>query len=340
MKKTILLLSAMVAMTACSNDETLEVTTPQAITFSNAFVDNSTRAALDGSYTKELIQSFQVYGTITNASQATANIFKGTTVSKSGTDWTYSPAQYWIPGNTYNFTAIVDGNVENVTEVNTDNDDGMPVSINLNDASQQKDILYAKADAISDVTTCYNTPVEFTFSHLLAKAKFTVKNSIPSTTTGYTYKVSDVKIINAAKSGVYTIGTGWSVTTLSETYNLEFGNIVETASDGGAEATAIANTNTSGLESNWERLMIPVTNTAITVSFKSELYINGVLVQTKENETVQATNVTLDAGHAYNFVISLGAPGNPITFTVHALTDWETDHNDDNTDNDETPLNE
>lgn len=332
MKKTILLLATMAAMTtACTNDETLEVTTPQAITFSNVFIDNATRAAIDNSYSNQnMFTAFDVYGTITNSSQETANIFKQEKVEKKGTDWSYSEAntQYWIPGNTYNFTAIVNGNIENVTQVVAeDASNGMPTAINLSDASKQNDILLAELEEPIAYTSGAET-VEFTFKHILAKAKFTVKNAI-TTDNGYSYKVSNVQITDATKNGFYTIDNGWEAATTPETYNVEFGNIVETVDETGADASDIA----YGLsyESNWERLLIPASNATINVSFKQELFKSNVLIETKETVTAHATNVTLEAGHAYNFYIELGNPGEPIKFSVKDITGWDTDINEDET---------
>ena len=332
MKKTIFLLATMAAMTtACTNDETLEVTTPQAITFSNVFIDNATRTAIDNSYSNEnMFSAFDVYGTITNSSNETANIFKQEVVTNNNDTWKYDEAntQYWIPGNTYNFTAIVGGNIENVTSVEAENaSNGMPTAINLSDASKQNDILLATLEEPIVYTSGAKT-VEFTFKHILAKAKFTVKNAI-TTNNGYSYKVSDVQITGAAKNGVYTIATGWKAASTPATYNVNFGNIVETAEETGATASDIAYG--VSYESNWERLLIPTSGATINVSFKQELFKSNVLIETKETVTAQATNVTLEEGHAYNFYIELGNPGEPIKFSVTDITGWDTDINEDKT---------
>ena len=330
MKKSFLTIVALGTMLAsCSNDETLDVTAREAITFDRVFVENATRA-IDNSYPKTELTSFHVYGTITNSQNQTANLFNKELVTKGANNkWGYNKAntQYWIPGNTYHYTAIADGNIENVTEVKTDTD-GMPTTIELKDAAHQKDILYAVSEQITYESGAKT--VGFTFNHLLAKAKFTVKNEI-STNNGYTYQVSDVCITNAYKTATYTIGSGWG--SQEESYSLSFGNIAATSigvldnPNIGVDATHINHGGSA--ESNFERLLIPFTNGTIYISFTSQLYKDNVLIQTKE-ETITANNITLAAGNAYNFVIKLGNPGEPIQFTVTKVNGWETNNNTNN----------
>ena len=79
MKKVLFTLTALAALMSCSKDEIVESQPAQVIGFSNIFVDNSTRAAYDGSYkydgTNGNLTQFHVYGTVTNTNSETANIF-------------------------------------------------------------------------------------------------------------------------------------------------------------------------------------------------------------------------------------------------------------------------
>ena len=116
MKKLFIIgLAATAMLASCSNDETVEMAQQKAIGFSNAFVNNGTRSVEDPSFTKDNLQNFAVYG-FTQAGQ----IFDGTTVSAP--DWTYTPLQYWVAGNTYTFGAIAPAaqkdNVSNVALAN------------------------------------------------------------------------------------------------------------------------------------------------------------------------------------------------------------------------------
>ena len=339
MKRLFLTLAAVATMVSCSKDDIVSQSSQQAIAFADAFVENSTRA-IDNSYTNNNLSEFEVYGTITNKSNQTANIFKQELVSKNsfttdndtGDTWKYSAAntQYWIAGNTYNFKAVVDGNIENVTSVTTDTN-GMPTAIELKDASQQKDILYA--EQLNESYTSGDKTVSFTFDHLMAKAKFTVNNAI-TTNSGYSYKVKDVKITNAVKCATYTIGTGWA-SAANGTYELDFGDIVAADADAATTVIDLAY-NTSGV-SNYERLLIPNVTTGFTVSFTCELYKSSVLIDT-QTKTIAADNLTIQPGNAYNFVISLGNPGEPIKFTVTKVNEWDTDHDNNGTNDDTTTI--
>lgn len=328
MKKILLTLVTVATLVGCANDELIDLQ-QEAINFDNAFVDNATRAALDQTYTTDNLDEFSVYATITNASDATANIFKGERVVKGnslgqGTNWSYnaSNTQYWIAGNTYNFRAIavgtkgakVDGAIEVVaTEANK----YMASAINLLDASKQADILLAE-----DLDVTYTSgpkTIYFTFAHLLSKVKFTFNNTI-STDNGYSYKVSNIMINGTAKNGVYTIGaaTPWGAAATPETYNLSFGNGVATSNDAGAAATEIAYN--SSVESNWERLLIP-SNEVRNITFTTQLLKDGVVID-EQPRTINTAAIELEAGSAYNFVVELGNPGEPIQFDVTKVNGW------------------
>lgn len=325
MKKILIATLATVAMVACSNDELISQAAPEAITF-DTFVENSTRAAYDGSYTNATLASFQVYGTVTGTGQGeeTANIFNGVEVGKSvsgeNVTWTYDSAytQYWIPGNNYAFFAIADGNVANATKVEL-NDVNMPVEIKVNDASQQRDVLTADASVVNYVKTANGTNVAFTFKHIMSKARFTFKNTI-AVNTGYSYKVTNVEILNAPKAGVYTITDGANGTWAfgNGTYVLAFGDVVANGKASEFEGAFDLVYNTSA-ESNFDRLLIPGQQ-SLEIEFDYQLFKDGKVIDTQTITT--RADVELNAGRAYNFVINLREPGDPITFSLETITNW------------------
>ena len=340
MKRVLLTIAAAAALASCSKDSIVERAPYVPIAFENAFVNHSTRAAIDGTYNTDKLTEFEVYGTITNDKNQSANIFAGETVSKNitngiGDTWKYDAAhtQYWIPGNTYNFVAIADGNADDgATSVSTD-DDGMPTAIELLDATMQHDVLYAEQKNITD-TNGFPSSVEFTFNHIMAKAKVTVKNTI-ETNSGYSYKVSGITLNGTAKNGTYDIANGtWSKANDPKVYNCPFGNAVVTAANIAANAPADFIGFGESLESNFEWLIVPTfkgdDTTEINITFTREYYYsndggqNNVLIRTETN-TVSAEK-KIEAGHAYNFVIKLGNPGEPIQFTVNEIKDWDYNH--------------
>lgn len=335
MKKVLFAVLALAAV-ACNKAEIVEQTPADAIVFDNAFVDNATKAAYDGSYNTGNLEAFEVYATISRDGNS-ANIFNKELVKKGnslgqGVNWSYDAnhTQYWVPGNTYKFRAVADGNVDNVSEVVAlETDKYMATSINLLDASAQKDILVAE-EIVNYVSGAHT--VKFTFEHILAKVKFTIKNTI-ATNNGYSYKVSNISMNGIAKNGVYTFGTGWAPATVPAKYNLSFGNAVATGTATGAEASDIPYN--SSMESNYDRLLIPTTET-FNITFDYQLLKDGVVIDTKTGEDITASNLELEPGHAYNFIFSLGNPGDPIQFDLEKVSGWEKAGT---VNNENTPLN-
>ena len=311
MKKILFVALAAVGLAACVQNEELAVSHDgKAISFDNVYVENATKAAIDGSYTaaKGNLDHFNVWATISNNGAAT-NIFEGLVVENTSGAWTYDAAytQYWIPGNHYEFVGVVDGNVS----VSGD-DCKMPVTIATN-LSEQKDVLYATESRTYNGGDVY--PVHLQFNHLLAKAKFTVKNTIEASESGLEYVVTNITIKDADKEAVYTIADGEWVA--SSTYDADFGVVTNDAKEENAVAAHLAVGDSA--ESNWERLILPQEGKHLTIVVNYELhkgdvvnYYNGV-----EKDAI----LDIEAGKAYNFVLALGNPGEPITFTA-GVVDW------------------
>lgn len=338
MKKTLLICLAASAMVSCSQDEVMEVAQKEAISFKDAFVENATRA-IDGTLNTDKLVSFQVYGN-TKGDEANAvvvPIFNDVTVTKANNIWDYEDQyiQYWIKDNTYNFAAVVNGTVATTA-------DGLPATITYNAPTADipattDDLLYATASATGKESK--NDLVAFTFNHLLAKAMFTVKNTMASNTANaiYFYRVSNVKITNAYKAGTYYAKASgenaegsWVPTTgENSTLNVNFGNVC--ATDNTAEnAAALEIGMASEGTSNYQRVLIPAAyNNNLNITCTIETLIKQVegenvtyaVIDTEAyNKTISHTFV---AGHAYNFVISRGNPGEPIQFTVTEVNEWD-----------------
>ena len=325
MKKLFMIgLAATAMLASCSNDETVEMAQQKAIGFSNAFVNNGTRSIVDPSFTTKTLKDFAVYG-FTQAGQ----IFNGTTVSAPG--WTYTPLQYWVPGNTYTFGAIapysVATNVSKVALPKSAKKVEMAVAFTNTDANQV-DLLHAAPMQIAgtDVTVTYSTPVPMTFNHQLSKVKFSFMNAVGE---GYKVKVSNVKITDAYTNGTLTVAAAGNTWSNQETNALvlNFGNV--TADDATAdEAAFIANGET--LESHNEKLMIPMASTATyTVTFTAELYHGDVLLGSYDHN-VKIENVEFKLGYCYDFkatlthenIVDPKNPLKPIEFTVAGIEKW------------------
>ena len=319
MKKIFVAILAMVAMAACATDDVVRQNYDNAIEF-NTFVGNSTKVAIDNSYSNTTgnLEQFQVWGTIAmTGTENYANIFDGVVVNKGGSGvgsaWTYGVeyTQYWIPGNTYSFVGIVDGNEGNNSVV--EGAYNMPTHINV-DMAQQSDVLYATAGKAYVQGGAIET-VHLQFAHLLAKAKFTVKNTM-TVASGYSYTVEDIRIVNADAAGQYDIqAKAWTPAT--GVYTADFGKVTadhETVKDLGFGAKE---------ESDLELLLLPHAGKKLAIEVDYTLYRSGVMIQQFVGATTKQVSATLDIvkGNAYNFVLELGNPGEAITFDAE-VEDW------------------
>ena len=203
MKKVIFALAAVVALAACSKEQTVVADRGDAIGF-DSFIENSTRA-IDPSYNaNKLVDGFKVWGTVKgNASNSPMLLFNGVEIVRNnkayGAAWEYvnnTDAQYWIPNAEYNFAAIA-----NATDV-IPGENGMPKAIKY--TANNTDLIYtltgvtAKTDENSDPTEGVNDDdvVEFTFNHLLSKVHFNFVNQ--SGSDNCKFEISNIEITSGA----------------------------------------------------------------------------------------------------------------------------------------------
>lgn len=313
MKKIFFAVVAVVAMASCSKDEVLELNREQ-IGFGDVFVDNATRADYS---TANALQGFNVYGTVTGADDSTVALYggNGATVERNSkayrVAWDCSETEYWVPGASYKFAAVVDATVTDddtygmPTVLTTVADDALTGNMNL------KDMLYAEASVAS--ATAEQGLVEFTFDHLLSKVHFTVTSDAAN---GYSHTVTGIKVANF-EEGTYTINGGtWAGNTAK---NVEFAEIASVTADTGAKTNA-------------DMLLVP-NAVAFDVTFTVDLY-KGTTKLGTQTKTVPVTIkdalgtvVGLQKGHAYNFTIACSV-GNPIQFTVNSDPTWDTTNGD------------
>lgn len=309
MKKIIFVCLAVAALASCNKSEVIEVNSDNAIAFNKPFVDNATKAMYS---TTNLFDSFNVYGIVSDGTN-TSNIFAGVKVSGSGLgdqgNWSYDEAykQYWAVGKIYNFSALV--GTAKMEEIGTD-DNGMPTSVKYS-VAQQEDILYAVSEEYTGVAQS-NETVEFTFSHLLSKAKFTFKNQF-ETSSNMDVTVTGIQITNAASQAVVTLPSSWAAATSTDAV-VAFG-------DGAAKIAPNQSTTSTA-----EMLLIPnpaESNTTLSIEFTVTLSTGGVTLSTNQHKA--SVEVVLKPGYSYNFVGTLSGTSEKleeIQFTVTDLPDW------------------
>ena len=299
MKKVIFALAAVVALAACSKEQTVVADRGEAIGFGAPFVENSTRAAVDPSFNgTNKLTKFQVWGTANSVA-----IYEGQDVEGQvgeGSIWTCTKKNYWIEGVTYNFAAVANGTVKTLSN-------GLPATIAYT-ANGTSDFIYAENKGIIGEAAGSNEAVSFTFNHLLAKAKFTVSTN--TSVKGYEYEVTNIKIANAYASGVYNVGAETLWTNLVGNEN------------GQAFDSITVNSTTKTAECANEKLLIPINNVA--VSYTVTLKYNGEPIWS-EPKTHNLDN-GLAAANSYNFKIAVNV-GEEIKFNVEQDPSWAPDSN-------------
>ena len=308
---------AIAALASCAKEETLVADKGELIGF-NSFVENSTRAAVDPSYSANDIESFKVWGTVNNV-----GIYNGATVSCPSTEdgkgygdvWTCTGnQQYWISGADYVFAGIVDGDKVGVSTTTAVN--GLPTTIEYT-ADGATDLLcqtiVRKAYTGSDI-------VAFNFTHLLSKVNFTVNNE-STDAKDYIFVARDITF-TGAKKGTYTIA-----------YPTDNGQLVSgswtvaDADKGDKELSDLTvKTDVASAELDTEVLFIPG---SYAVDFAVDVYYKEI-ADAKKVTTMEYAGSTqlLEANNAYNFVVNVSL-GNPIQFTVEKQPTWTP--NDDTT---------
>lgn len=296
MKKTIFAILVLAAVAACNKAEVIESNPGEAIEFGDAFVDNATKAD-DPTYGAVALTKFNVYGTVQGTGNGVVNIFDGAEVTGAvgANVWSCDVKQYWIADAIYNFAAVADATVA------TQDANNMPLTLTpIADAeSNFKDMLYDAPNAITGKASG-NAKVNFTFSHLLSKAQFTVTSN---TEDDYFYSVKDIQVANYA-TGTYTISNGtWSV---GDEKNVAFGNVENVTKATGAKTNAT------------QMLLVPSTEN-FNVTFTVEIYKDNTLLGTTDYTKTVTTDLV--AGHAYNFTLALSV-GELIEFTVTSNPTW------------------
>ena len=107
MKKLFVMTLAVAALASCSKVETIEPGYKSAIGFGKSFVENSTKALLDGTTIKEADGNFAVWGTEKQGTYDAVAIFAAEKISWNDSAWGYTTqARYWHKGHVYNFAAV------------------------------------------------------------------------------------------------------------------------------------------------------------------------------------------------------------------------------------------
>ena len=202
-KYLVVALSA-VALTACNNDEVLEVNQGRGISFQVA-TEASTRATAT---TTNSIDEFMVWGF--TQEEPAKTLMEDLSVSKTGSEWTYTGTIFW-PAAPVNFYSIspepVSGTVSEGAVSITSNEQKITGFTVNTDQSQQVDLLYA-VNKEENKDDHESKPVSINFRHALSQIVFKAKN----TNDHLKVIIHGVKVGNIKKAGDFIYPTNSTTT--------------------------------------------------------------------------------------------------------------------------------
>ena len=320
MKKLLLIALVAAGMTACMQSEELAVPQSEAISFGNAYLDNSVRgeAAADPSTNNDNIANFSVWGFMTSD---LGTVLTDETVEKqSNNAWAYANVQYWMPEKDYYFSALSPANGDWDHNEVVAATEGLS-NVKFTNEKGKIDLLYAYATAetpaYAELTNNGMPAVTMGFKHTLSKVKFTFANDFK--TDNMFVEVKNVEMVVPQSGTVDFYGANENV------WNL--GNGTTTLAFGDTELISYQDTD----ECTTELFTIPA-SADYSYSVKFDLYVYTGKADSKElafkAEGKEATisGYALEMGKAYNFVASI----NPSSLNLHEIVftatveDWET----------------
>ena len=311
MKKIFIVLTALATIAACNKAEVIETQEGEQIAFSNAFVENTTKGAVDPSLGTEgnPFTSFNVWGNVGGVAIYAGEAVTGTVGStidngKETNLWTCaSVKQYWIKDAVYKFSALA-----NAGTVTLGDDDKLPAKTTFDATAANVDLLYA--EPVERVGLASGNPaVEFTFNHLLSKVKFTVKNNSQAA-TGYSFDVKNITI-TCPKTGTVILAPKTDATNPSDKNWESLGTPAAYS-----VPTVTVNNSTASEECASELLLIPG---SVSINYAVDIKCDGTTVATHTPDAAYTT--TLVGGNSYNFVVKV-AVGEEITFSVDLNPSW------------------
>lgn len=337
MKKTLIITLASIALVGCSQDETVATMDRVAIEFDKVFVENSTSSRATDLTTANL-ENFAVYGSVEKGGQE-GNIFnKQEVTGTQAGGYTYSPAQYWIPGANYHFIAIAPfedahwtytWSEENNTQYGNKQVQNGTITFNNESAAASQDLLWAYQPA-STANVINQAPgaVSFSFQHLLSRVKFTFKNGF-ATGSNIQLKVKDVQITNAHSQGTLAITNGTVGDTWTASNTADEDKFTRIFGDANGEPVAdYYAPQTSASTAHY--YLMPVKDASYTIKFTIDLYQAGVLLLEDIQKETKILTPTLMRGFSYEFKAELNASNTtndgalePIEFQVSGVKGWE-----------------
>ncbi len=306
MKKSLFVLGVAAAvLTGCSQSEVTDIAESSAIKFSKAFVGNPTKSATV--VDNDNIQSFYVY-----AYKNEDALLTNENVYLQNGLWAYDNIKIWDDAATYSFAAYSNGGtakgVGSLENVSYDKGVGT-LKISSYTAGGDDDLL---ASISTETLAEANTPVAFTFKHVLSMVKFTVKSGLGNDKELVinNLTVEAGKIQNNGDLTYSTAATNWELAQSGQTYaSLSAADLnATTETPAEAEFTVLPQDVSGGFTVTIEATITPEGESAINKTFTA---------------TIPADNAKWKVGNRYNYIATINATDmNIIEFDAPKVDDW------------------
>lgn len=306
MKKSLFVLGVAAAvLTGCSQSEVTDIAESSAIKFSKAFVGNPTKSATV--VDNDNIQSFYVY-----AYKNEDALLTNENVYLQNGLWAYDNIKIWDDAATYSFAAYSNGGtakgVGSLESVSYDKGAG-ELKISSYTAGGDDDLL---ASISTETLADANTPVAFTFKHVLSMVKFTVKSGLGNDKELVinNLTVEAGKIQNNGDLTYSTTATSWVLAQSGQTYaSLSAADLsATTETPAEAEFTVLPQEVSGGFTVTIEATITPEGESAINKTFTA---------------TIPADNAKWEVGNRYNYIATINATDmDIIEFDAPKVDDW------------------
>lgn len=306
MKKSLFVLGVAAAvLTGCSQSEVTDIAESSAIKFSKAFVGNPTKSATV--VDNDNIQSFYVY-----AYKNEDALLTNENVYLQNGLWAYDNIKIWDNAATYSFAAYSNGGtakgVGSLENVSYDKSAGT-LKISSYTAGGDDDLL---ASISTETLADANTPVAFTFKHVLSMVKFTVKSGLGNDKELVinNLTVEAGKIQNNGDLTYSTAATSWELAQSGQTYaSLSAKNLnATTETPAEAEFTVLPQDVSGGFTVTINATITPEGEDAINKTFTA---------------TIPADNAKWVVGNRYNYIATINATDmDIIEFDAPKVDDW------------------
>ena len=320
MKKVLIAILAVVALTACSAENEINIPTPQGDEISFGTVD--TRA--DANLSTLKADGFGVWAYITNYTVQNHLLMENQLVEydEDKDEWFYSPVKYWLYDTKFSFIGVYPR-----AKFSTDNENH-GVTLTVSETPSAVDYLIATNE--TDTNDEYNSVVSMQFRHVLTSVGLKIWRDQGKHTNDQ-MRIKKVTLGNIRKSGVYSSATDtWKYNNDKLTHEVVNNTLSETDNIGAATLQDNGTLVTGGTpaEPFGTMMLLPqalddsnVVSLKIVYELKRQ---NAADWEEAELETV-LPSITWNAGQRYTYNVVLSSVTDITVYYIQTKVDpWGT----------------